>query len=492
MMDNDSMTRRKFLSASGLAGGWLAAGTPRPASGSPEWSLEKPPADQDPPVTRELARWLVGSRPADIPQAARKEAVRSVLNWVGCAVGGSHHETVDRALAALSPFSGPPQATVLGRADRLDILHAALMNGISSHVLDYDDTHLKTIIHPAGPVASAILSLAERQPVTGADFVQAFVLGVEAECRIGRAVYPWHYDAGWHITGTAGVFGAAAAAGKLLGLSEQQMTWALGIAATQSSGFREMFGTMCKPFHPGRAAQNGLSSALLAARNFTSSEKGIEAPRSFAYVMSPKRDLGVLTHGLGQTWEISANTYKPFACGIVIHPIIDGCIQLRNEHKLTAEGIQRIDLRVNPLVLELTGKQTPATGLEGKFSVYHASAAAIIRGAGGEQEFSDALVRDPAVVALRGRVTATPDPGVREDEAYVTVFLQDGRRLDRHIAHAIGSLERPMSDRDLEAKFLGLSRGILSAGQAEKLIALCWSIQDLQEVGELARASVPA
>jgi 2-methylcitrate dehydratase PrpD len=290
-------------------------------------------------VTKTLARFIVNHRYADIPQKVRHEAARSFLNWVGCAVGASRHETVENALAALSEFSGPRQATVLGRGDRLDIMLAALMNGTTSHTFDFDDTHLKTVIHPSGPVASAILALAERKPVKGEDFIHAFILGVEAECRIGNAVYPSHYDVGWHITATTGVFGAAAAAGRLLGLSEQQMVWALGIAATQSSGLREMFGTMVKPMHPGNAARNGLLAALLAAKNFTSAEQGIEGRRGFANVLATQRNYAEITEKLGATWEISLNTYKPYACGIVEHPAIDGCVQLRNEYKLKPEDI---------------------------------------------------------------------------------------------------------------------------------------------------------
>src|ERR671917_720804 len=306
-------------------------------------------------VTQVLADFVVRSTPDSIEASVYTEAVRSFLNWTGCAVGGSIHPTIDITLAAVRQFAGPGQATVLGRGDKLDLLHAALVNGISSHVFDFDDTHLKTIIHPAGPIAAALLPLAETRSMSGREFLHAFILGVEIECRIGNAVYPNHYDVGWHITGTAGVFGAAAATGRVLGLDRQQMTWALGIAASQSSGLREMFGTMCKPFHPGRAAQNGLLAAHLAQQNFTSSDRGIEAPRGFAHVLSTKFDPQEITERLGETWEIALNTYKPFACGIVIHPAIDGCVQLRNAHKLSAEMIERIDLRVAPLVLELTG-----------------------------------------------------------------------------------------------------------------------------------------
>src|SRR5687767_9258287 len=345
-------------------------------------------------VTKSLAAWLVDCRLADIPADVQREGVRTFFNWVGCAVGGGRHETVDRALDAVTPFSGQPTATVLGRGERLDALHAALVNGIASHVLDYDDTHLKTIIHPAGPVASALLAVAEMRPASGAALLEALILGVEVECRIGNAVYPDHYDRGWHITGTAGVFGAAAAIGKLIGLSEQQLAWAFGLAATQSSGLREMFGTMTKSFHPGRAAQNGALAAFLAEAGFDSSERGIEAPRGFAHVLSTKQDFAEILGGLGERWEAGLNSYKPFACGIVIHPTIEGCMELREEIGAGVDDIASVELRTHPLVLELTGKTKPKTGLEGKFSVYHAAAAALLRADGSPTAFTDEAVSD--------------------------------------------------------------------------------------------------
>jgi len=440
-------------------------------------------------VTRRLARFVVSSKPQDVPAEARKEATRTFLNWVGCAVGGSRHETVEIALAALTPFAGPAQATILGRRERMDIMNAALINGISSHIFDYDDTHLRTVIHPAGPVAAAILALAEYRPVAGREFLHALVLGVEIECRIGNAVYPAHYDAGWHITGTTGVFGAAAAAGKILGLSEQQMVWALGLAAVQPVGLKEMFGTMTKSFHPGRAAQNGLTAAMLAARNFTSSNQAIEAKAGWANTLSTARNYAEITGNLGKTYEISLNTYKPFACGIVIHPTIDGCIQLRNQNKLTAGQIEKVDLRVHPLVLELTGKKTPQTGLEGKFSVFYAAAVAIVEGAGGEKQFSDKLVRDSQIVALRDRVTAVVDSSLAEDQVRIAVTLKDGRRLEKFVEHAIGSVKNPLSDSALEAKFLDLADGVLPSSRARQLIERCWNIEKLAAASEVAKAA---
>jgi 2-methylcitrate dehydratase PrpD len=440
-------------------------------------------------TTRILAAYLVKARFEDLPAKVRKEGIRTLLNWVGVAVGGSQHETVVRALRALQPFSGPEQASLLGRTERLDIMNAAFLNGVASHIFDYDDTHLKTIIHPAGPVVSAILALAEYRPVKGADFLNALVLGVETECRIGNTVYPNHYDVGWHITGTAGVFGAAAAAGKLLGLSEQQMVWALGLAASQPVGLRESFGSMNKSFNPGRAASNGLFAALLAAQDFTSSQGMLEAKRGWAHTISTKQDFAQITEGLGTRYEAALNTYKPFACGIVIHPALDAAIQLRKQYQLKPEQIAEVRLRVHPLVLELTGKQTPTTGLEGKFSIYHSVAIALIQGAAGERQYSDQAVQDPAVVALRGKVMATVDPGIKLQQVDMVVVLKDGRELHKYIEHAIGSVEVPMTDEQLEAKFSDLAEGILPAKQTSALIDTCWKVEQLADAGQIARAA---
>jgi 2-methylcitrate dehydratase PrpD len=441
-----------------------------------------------PHVTQILAHYIVTAEYEDLPANVRKEGVRTLMNWVGVAIGGSHHQTVDIAASALGPFSGPARASLFGRSERFDIMNAAFINGVSSHIFDYDDTHLKTIIHPAGPVASAILAIAEMQQVSGKDFLNALILGVETECRIGNAVYPNHYDVGWHITGTAGVFGATAAAGKLLGLNEQQMVWALGLAASQPVGLRESFGSMNKSFNPGRAASNGIFAAILASKNYTSSDSMIEAKRGWANTISTKQDYTEITDGLGQRYEAALNTYKPFACGIVLHPLIDAAIQLKNEDKIAPDGVKKVEMKVHPLVIELTGKKTPQEGLEGKFSVYHAVAIALIEGAGGEKQFSDRAVRDPAVIALRSRVIPTIDPAIKPEQVEMTIEMNDGKVYKKRIEHAIGSLEKPMSDADLERKFTDLAEGILPREQTAKVMDLCWKIEGLADAGDIARA----
>ena len=439
--------------------------------------------------TLALARFVAAADA--VPERVRHDAKRALINWLGCAVGASRHDTVSRAIAALSPFAGREQATILGRAERFDCLNAALLNGLASHTFDFDDTHLKSIIHPSGPVAAALLALAEHLPVTGEEWIHAFVLGVEVECRVGNAVYPSHYDVGWHITGTAGVFGAAAATGRLLGLSETQLVWALGIAATQASGLREMFGSMSKPLHPGLAARNGMVAALLARQDFTSATQGIEGRRGFANVLATERDYSRITARLGETWELADNSYKPFACGIVVHPVIDGCLQLRAAAQLVPESIEAIELTVHPLVLELTGNKMPRVGLEGKFSVFHSAAVAIIDGAAGEAQYSDARVADPRVVALRERVLAVADPALAKDAARVRIRLKDGRVVERFIEHALGSLARPMTDRDLEAKFRALCAPVLADEAMDAVLSACWQLEESPDAGALARLTVP-
>jgi len=442
-------------------------------------------------TTKRLADWLVTQRYDDIAPDVRHEALRAVVNIVGCAIGGSTHPAMDIALRALGPFSGPATAQPLARREQLDPLLASLLNGISSHVYDYDDTTPGNYSHPSSPVASALFAYASANPVSGRDLVHAFILGFEAESRIGNAVYPAHYDVGWHITGTAGVFGAATAIGRLIGLSTQQMVWAIGLAATQAAGLREMFGSMGKAFHPGRSAQNGYAAALLAREGFTAGEHGIEGPRGFAAVQAASYDLSKITDGLGEHWDLQVNTYKPFPCGIVNHPTIDGCIQLHDEHHAAADQIAAVRLRVAPLVLDLCNQQNITKGLQGKFSVYHGAAVGLVRGRAGIQEYTDEAVNDPAVKRVRERATAVGDPSITEDQAAIDVELSDGRRLTKFIEASLGNLKRPLSDTQLDAKFRDQGVLALPPSQVNRVLDLCWKIERLADVSELVRASTP-
>ena len=443
-----------------------------------------------PPITRTLAKFVATHPSRGWSETVDREAVRTLLNWLGCAVGAAQHESVSSALAAVRMLQPAPQASVLGRSDKVDMASAALLNGISSHTFDFDDTHLKTIIHPAGPVASALLALAEHTGASGRKLLDALVLGIDVSCRIGNVMYPDHYDRGWHITGSTGMLGAAAGCARLLGLDEQRTAMALGIAASQPVGLREQFGTMSKPLHPGAAARAGLMAALMAQQGFTASPRALEAPRGLVQVVSTRCDWAEATDELGERFEIAFNTYKPYACGIVIHPSIDACAQLRAQG-IAAAQVERIELKVHSLVLELTGKKEPADGLAAKFSVYHGCAAGLLFGRAGEHEFSDAIVTRDDVVALRRKVVATADASIAEESADVTAVLTDGRRVHVFIEHAIGSMQRPLSDAALDGKFRDLADPVLGAARTGALIEACRGVAGAADVRGLAALACP-
>ncbi|KAH8881122.1 2-methylcitrate dehydratase PrpD [Thozetella sp. PMI_491] len=443
-------------------------------------------------ATRTLATWALALQYSNLTTEVVDSAVKSIYNWAGCAIGGFAQDAPSIALNTTSPFfGGPATSTIFGSkcSIRRDAQITALVNGIASHIDDYDDTHLETIIHPAGPVTSALLAVAEwKAPVSGQDFLTSFVAGIEAECKLGLSVYPEHYDVGWHITSTTGSIGAAVAVGKLLNLDLETLQQAIGIAATQVVGMQEYFGSDTKSFHVGRAAQGGMMAALLAQNGYTSSLQGLEAKFGWANVVSTRQNLTDEFATLGQTWEIAKNTFKPFPCGIVIHPTIDACIQLHDmavEQGLDITSIQTVTARVNPQVLVLTGKTDPQTGLEGKFSVYHAAATALLYGESTPTEFTDEAVLNATVVDLRKKVNTTTDSTVRTDEAYVTVLFDDGTTLDIHVEHALGSLQNPLSVDQLKTKFIGQASKVLGTERAEKAYDAFLNIGTMADVGKI-------
>jgi 2-methylcitrate dehydratase PrpD len=442
-------------------------------------------------ATRRLAQFLVDSQWRDLPAEVQHEAERTILNFVGTALGGCRDDAVELAMRALNPFFGPAHATVIGRGEKADALSAAFLNAVSANVLEFDDTQLETVIHPAAPVVPAVFALAELRPVSGHDLMHAVVLGVEAECRIGKAVTPSHYRRGWHITSTCGVFGAAAAAGKLLGLDRQQMVWALGNAAAQSAGLIENLGSMAKSVSVGNAARNGLAAALLAQQGFTGADQAIEGTYGFGRVMSETVDFGMIGNALGDGWEISSNAYKPYPCGVVLFPVIDGCLELRERHGLAADRIAQIRVRGHPLLRIRTDRPDARTGREAKVSVQHSVAVAFLYGAAGLAQFTDACVSEPAVLDLRRRVIVEEDAAVPVETALVTVETTDGQRLQIHVTEARGTMARPMSDAELEAKFLNLATHGTPAVDAQRLVGSIWSLEREQDVAQIIKLAIP-
>jgi 2-methylcitrate dehydratase PrpD len=441
--------------------------------------------------TQVLADYVVSARKSDIPADVWQESKRAIHNYLGCALGGSIELPLDVAISVLSPFSGPRTGNVLGRSEQFDALHTALLNGIGSHVHEYDDTLPSNYIHPSVPVASALFAYASANEVSGEDFMEAFILGFEVEARIGDAVYPAHYEAGWHITSTTGVFGAAAAIGKLIGLDTKQMIWAFGLAATQAAGVREMFGSMAKSWQPGRCAQNGYTAALMAQADFSAGEHGIEGPRGFAPVTAAEYDLDKITNGLGEDFALRRNAYKPYACGLVVHPAIDGCSQIRAKYTFTPNQVQAVRVRIAPLVLDLCNKKDLYRELQSKYSIYHACAIGLVRGKAGIQEFTMDAVNDPDIKRIREMVVPTADPEVTEDQAAIEVDLDTGETLSLFVEQSLGNVHRPLSNEQLDEKFRDQAVLALPSEAVEELIADCWNLEAVKDVGKLVKLTVP-
>lgn len=445
-----------------------------------------------PPVTRQLAEFVANSQWRDIPEAVRREGVRGLLNYVGCALGGCTDEAMGLAVRVLAPGFGAPAAGVVGRSERCDALNAAFLNAASANVLEYDDTHLPTVMHPAAPVAPGLFALAETRGASGEALLHAFILGVEVSCRVGNGLMPHHYRRGAHITATCGIFGAAAAAGKLLGLDPVRMNWALGHAATQSAGLVESLGSMSKSIGVGNSARNGLAGALFAEAGFTAAESAIEGKYGFAAVASDTVDLGKMTAGLGRNWEILANAYKPYPCGVVLFPVIDACLELRKRIAVPVGEIKEIVVRGHPLLRERTDRPDANDGRIAKVSLQHSIAIALLQGAAGIVQFTDAAVADPAVRALRARVRAEDDASIPVEAAVVEVRLADGSSLTEHVEDGRGTPGRPMSDVELDAK---VSECAAFGAPFVDTPALIAAIRDLAMLGDAAhimRMTVPA
>jgi 2-methylcitrate dehydratase PrpD len=445
-------------------------------------------------IARSLARFICEATPQSFPPQARREGSRALLNWFGCVFGGCRADLLDRAFAVADRLSGPREASVLGRGRRVDIANAAFLNCYSSSLNAFDDTHLVSIAHPTGPVAAAILAIAEHLPVSGANFLNALLLGIEIECRMGCVLMepPGDCSVAWTMTGLVGGIGAAAAVGKLLGLTEGQMTSALGIAATQAGGFRENLATMARDLPMAQAARSGLIAALLAAEDFIASEHALDGPKGFAHVFAETPNLVAATRDLGQRFELMNNAYKPYPCGIVIHPALDACMDLVRGHAFEPQEIDRVKLRVHPDAVIVTGLRAPHDGTSAQVSLYHWVAAALARRRAGLEETNDAAARDPIIKQVRDKIEVEIDDSFGRDGASVELRLTDGRVLNARVDHCRGSLARPLLDQELEEKFSMQANGVITNAAARGLMELCWKIEDVGDVGNEMRKILSA
>ena len=413
--------------------------------------------------TADFCEELLSSSP--LPPRVHAAASRTLLNVVGTAVSAAASPAVTVLLAAADGQGSAGAVQVPGLARTLDPYWGALVIGTAAHLDDFDDTHLATVIHPGAAALATVFALAPETAPSGAQFLAAFAVGCEAQLRIGNAISPAHYDHGWHITGTCGVFGAAMAAARLLGLDPAAAQRALSLAATMTAGHREAFGSMTKPLHAGKAAANGILAARLAAAGLAGPPDPL-GPDGVLDVLAASVDRSALSSVSGG-WELELNTFKTYPCGVVAHPAMDAAIAA--SARIDPAEVAEITLRCNPLVPELMGLAQPEDGLSARFSARHGVAAGLRYGRAGLAEFTDEVATDPEVARLRALITLDPDHGVARDAAVLRIALDRGAPVEIRVDHARGSAARPLTDDELLAKVRALIEPVLGESAVDRV-----------------------
>jgi 2-methylcitrate dehydratase PrpD len=457
------------------------------------------PATTPASTTGDFCAAMLTAAAKPLPPAVEVAASRTLFNVIGTAASAATSPAVTILLAAAAEAGSAGDVPVPGLARTLDPYWGALVTGTAAHLDDFDDTHLATVIHPGAATLATVLSLAPETDPPGAAFLAAFAVGCEAQLRIGNAISPAHYDRGWHITGTCGVFGAAVAASVLLGLDAETAGRALSLAATMTLGHREAFGSMTKALHAGKAAANGVLAARLATRLAVGGLAGPPDPLGAGGVLEvlasrvDRTALGALPgdevpgHGVPGHggWELESNTFKTYPCGVVAHPAMDAAIAASD--RVDPADVTAITLRCHPLVPELMGTVQPEDGLRSRFSARHGVAAGLLFGRAGLAEFTDEVATAPEVARLRGLVTLDPDPGVARDAAVLRIETRTAGPVEVAVEHTRGSAARPLTDADLLDKVRGLADPVLGDGSADRVWA---AIDGLPAAGDISQLFV--
>ncbi len=454
-------------------------------------------------LTQEVAAFIVGTFYSDLPPESIRLAKRCLIDGIGVILGGATDQASVILRQYLENIGGKFESAVLGSKLRVPASVAALANGTSGHAQDFDDTQLSTspdsvyglLTHPTTPVLAAAHSLGEAMGISGKEFLTAFSLGFEVECKIAEAIHPIHYKKGYHTTGTIGAFGAAAAAGKILGLSEDKMRYALGIVASMSAGIRANFGTMTKPLHAGRAAENGVAAARLAQLGFTSDQNVLENPWGFFKILGDGFDPYKISGKLGNPYAIvdPGVSIKPYPCGVLSHPSMNAMLDLVKEHDIQRQDVAEILVYAGSNILDPLRYNLPQTGLEGKFSLPFCLTSILLRRRAGVKEFSDEFVRSPEVLEMMHRVKTVRDPeiearGYRQILSRVEVRLKDGRILKKDSGPYKGGSENPLSEMELDEKFRTCAELSLPGEKISKTLDLLKGIEKLRDIRLLVSA----
>jgi len=455
-----------------------------------------------PGLTAYVGKFILSTKYEDIPQDVIELGKKSILDGLGLALAGSRAQTgpICRAyVAQLGICDG--KSTIIGSSKKTSPRFAAFVNGVSIHADDFDDTQLSAakdrvyglLVHPTVPVLPTLLALAEGRAISGKEFMLAYHLGVEVECKIAEAISPRHYQDGFHSTGTCGPFGSAAACAKLLRFDLSRIRNTLGLVASQSGGLRENFGTMTKPFQAGHAAESGLVSAELVSLGWTAAEQILEADRGFFHAFGGTFDPGAIQDRLGKPWTFASPgiSLKPYPSGSLSHPAMTELARLIEVHKLQAAQVEKVDVGANHQMTTTLLHHRPRTGLEAKFSMEFCLAILILRGKAGLSEFSDQVVQSAEVQEMIARVNFYVDPeaesaGYDKMTSLLKIHLMDGRTITGRVEFAKGSPANPMSFDEAATKFRGCAEfAEWPKNKTEKLIAYVKGLDLAGDVGTL-------
>ncbi len=443
-------------------------------------------------ITAEFATQAATYSYADLPDAASTVAKQCLLDWLGVTLAGKDEPLVAMLRAEAAAEGGAEQASLIAAQGKVTASQACLVNGSAGHALDYDDVNMAMGGHPSVPVLPVVLALAERDGLDGKAMIEGIVAGIETVCRIGKLVAPGHYEAGFHVTGTVGAFGAAATAGRMLGLDAGTMATAFGIAGCQAAGLKSMFGTMCKPLHAGKAAANGLLAASLASRGFTANPAVLEVDQGFTASQTDTVNPAAARADPEGGFHIPNTLFKYHAACYLTHSMVEAIGDIKRQHDFAPADVQSTRVDVDGGSFRVCNIPSPTTGLESKFSLRQMAAFALSGVDTARLDtFTDELAVRPDLVSLRENVAIEADKGRLSERraAHVVVNLKDGRVLTAEHNVAVPMRDLELQWQKLSGKFMALAGPVVGETKATRLVELCRGLEDQQGVGEIASLS---
>lgn len=446
-------------------------------------------------TTEQIARFVVETNYSSIPGEAVGVAKNAILDGLGVMLAGATEPAGKIIVQHVKELGGVPQAGVVAHSFKTSAPQAALANGTMAHALDYDDVIILMMGHPTVTVLPVVLALGEMHHDTGRNVLEAYIIGVEVEARIGSGIGRRHYAVGWHSTATLGTLGAAAAAAKMLGLGVMETRIALGIAASEASGLRQNFGTMTKPFHAGNAAKNGIVAAMLAQKGFTADESILENPFGFCRVLGGEGEynLELMTKSLGNPFAIikPGLDMKPYPCCRFTHRCIDAILRIIEEHHPAAEEVAEVVCQTGPESPQVLIHHRPKTPLEGKFSMEYCMARALLDGEIRIGQFTEEKVLEPRVQELLQRVKYVHPEGAERQRLpeVVTVRRHNGKQYSQEILAAKGAPENPLTIAELKAKYRDCASLVLPLEATERSLEMIDHLEEIRDITELAELS---